>query len=112
VTSDFPAGTRADALLVPFNVTREDARSAALTLADHAADAAELRDWLEMLGLLDAEPRRKPPGPRTGGAGMTGMAIRAVLDSADPEDLPGIVAVLYEAARVVLGARYRRQVLS
>lgn len=59
---------RADALLAPIGVSKEHTRAAALVLAGRARDAAELRDWLEMTGLIPGgQPsRRKPP---RGGAG-------------------------------------------
>jgi hypothetical protein len=42
-------------------VAQSDARSAAGVLADRARDAAELRDWLLMTGLL---PARRNGAPR------------------------------------------------
>lgn len=39
--------------------------AAALTVADQAADTAEARELLDMLGLLDVHrPRRRRPAPR------------------------------------------------
>ena len=44
--------SRADALCAPLYVSAGKARDAALVLAGHARDAAELRDWLEAPGLV------------------------------------------------------------
>ena len=44
--------SRADALCAPMSITAEHTRDAALVLAGHARDAAELRDWLEAPGLV------------------------------------------------------------
>jgi hypothetical protein len=43
-------------------VAQSDARWAAAVLAGHVQDAAELRDWLLMTGLLPAPPRWSTEG--------------------------------------------------
>ncbi len=47
-----PDSIRADAILCISDITDEQARAAALTLAAHADSADELTGWLEMCGLL------------------------------------------------------------
>jgi hypothetical protein len=53
---------REEALLAPMNISNGDTLTAALVLAGGARHAAELRDWLEITGLIPAGhlPRRKP----------------------------------------------------
>ncbi len=55
-----PDSIRADAILCITNISDEQARDAALVLAGHAADAGELRQWLEAIGFLPYEPGIRP----------------------------------------------------
>jgi hypothetical protein len=52
---------RRNALLAPLDVSDEETVTAALTLASGAADASELRCWLEMCGMQPYSSR----GPLT-----------------------------------------------
>jgi hypothetical protein len=45
----------------PVIITDDQRRSAALTVARHASDAADARDLLDALGLLDALPGLRTP---------------------------------------------------
>lgn len=53
--------TRADAWLSAMAITAAQARAASLVLAAHAADAGELRLWLEILGLRDYRSAPRTP---------------------------------------------------
>ena len=56
------------AVLAPLRISAAQARSASLVLAGRARDAAELRDWLEIFGLVPVPSRSRGETGPSGGA--------------------------------------------
>jgi hypothetical protein len=56
------------AVLAPLRISAAQARGAAFVLAGRARDAAELRAWLEIIGLIPAPSRSRGETGPSGGA--------------------------------------------